>query len=192
MKNIETERLILRPWREDDAALLYEYAKDPKVGPMAGWPPHKSVEESLNVLKNVLMVEENYAICQKETGLLVGCIGLKEPTARDYPLSEKELEVGYWTAVPFWGRGYMPEAVRALEKHAFEDLGCTALWCGYYDGNERSKRTMEKCGFTYHHKEYDKPCPLLGEIRNENFTYLPREKWERGFSARKLIEKEIP
>ena len=46
---LTTERLVLRPWTETDAESLFEYAKDPDVGPIAGWPSHKSVEESLNV-----------------------------------------------------------------------------------------------------------------------------------------------
>ena len=49
-----TERLILRPWKESDAESLFEYAKDPKVGPIAGWPVHTSVNDSLNIIKNVL------------------------------------------------------------------------------------------------------------------------------------------
>ena len=51
MDRVETERLILRPWREDDAAELYRRACDPQVGPAAGWAPHKDVEDSLNVLE---------------------------------------------------------------------------------------------------------------------------------------------
>ena len=48
-----TQRLILRQWNESDAENLFEYAKDPDVGPVAGWPAHKSVSESLEVIKNV-------------------------------------------------------------------------------------------------------------------------------------------
>jgi len=53
---LETERLILRRWKETDAESLYEYAQDPEVGPIAGWPSHKNIEESLEVIKTVLMV----------------------------------------------------------------------------------------------------------------------------------------
>ena len=49
---LETERLVLRRWEESDAENLYQYAKDPDVGPIAGWPPHQSVEESLDVIRN--------------------------------------------------------------------------------------------------------------------------------------------
>ncbi|WP_247644876.1 GNAT family N-acetyltransferase [Bifidobacterium pseudolongum] len=49
MTTLQTERLVLRPWRESDAEALYEYAKNPNIGPAAGWPPHKDVEDSLFV-----------------------------------------------------------------------------------------------------------------------------------------------
>ena len=63
---METERLILRKWEETDALSLFEYAKDPDVGPIAVWPPHRSVEESLEVIRNVFGGAECYAICEKE------------------------------------------------------------------------------------------------------------------------------
>ena len=62
---LETERLLLRKWTEEDANSLFEYAKDPEVGPAAGWPPHRSREESLDVIRNVLNGRECYAICEK-------------------------------------------------------------------------------------------------------------------------------
>ena len=61
----ENKRLVLRKWTEADAESLYEYAKDSEVGPIAGWPPHKSVEESLDVIRNVFNGPECYAICEK-------------------------------------------------------------------------------------------------------------------------------
>ena len=54
MRYLETGRLILRAWQEADAEGLYEYARCPDVGPIAGWPPHQSVEESLDVIRHVL------------------------------------------------------------------------------------------------------------------------------------------
>ena len=174
---IETARLILRPWAEEDAEALYEYAKDPAVGPAAGWQPHTSVENSLEVLRNVLCTENTFAVCLKSEQRAIGGIGLKTPTQELMPARNTELEVGYWVGVPFWGNGYIPEAVCAIMEYAFRNLGCTALWCGYYEGNIKSKRCMEKCGFAYHHTETSKPCPLLGEIRTEHYTYLTKEQW---------------
>lgn len=64
-------------------------------------------------------------------------------------MAEHEAEIGYWIGVPFWGQGLIPEAVRALLARCFEELGCEAVWCGYYDGNDKSRRVQEKCGFLY-------------------------------------------
>ena len=58
----ETERLILRRWNEDDAEDLYKYASDPDVGPIAGWPAHQSIDESRDVIKNVFIGKEAYAV----------------------------------------------------------------------------------------------------------------------------------
>lgn len=172
-----TERLIIRHWKESDAGSLFEYAKDPAVGPIAGWPVHTSIENSLEIIRNVLSADETYAVCLKEDNRAIGSIGLIPPQQSHTVVKETEIEVGYWIGVPFWGNGYIPEAVKRLQKHAFEDLGCTAMWCGYYDGNEKSKRCQEKCGFRYHHTEKDKPCPLMGDVRTEHFTYLSKEEW---------------
>ena len=69
---LKTQRLILRKWTEFDAESLFEYAKNPEVGPIAGWPPHKSVEESKDIIKNVLNGAECYALCEKENNIAIG------------------------------------------------------------------------------------------------------------------------
>lgn len=186
---IETERLILRPWQETDAENLYEYAKNPAVGPIAGWQVHTSVENSLDIIKNVLSSDETYAVCLKTDNQAIGSISLFSPAQSHTKAANTEMEVGFWIGVPFWGKGYIPEAVSALQRHAFEDLDCTALWCGYYDGNEKSKRCQEKCGFRYHHTEENKPCLLMNDVRTEHFTYLTKEvwqEWQNRFSASEL------
>ena len=74
---METKRLILRKWTEEDAENLYKYAKDPDVGPAAGWPPHKSIEESRAVIRDVFNGAECYAICEKENNQAIGAVELK-------------------------------------------------------------------------------------------------------------------
>ena len=74
---LETERLVLRRWEDSDAGDLFEYAKDPDVGPIAGWPPHQSIEESREVIKNVFTGREAYAVCLKTDGKAIGAIELK-------------------------------------------------------------------------------------------------------------------
>ena len=69
---METDRIILRPWRESDAEALFKYASDPNVGPRAGWPPHKSVEESLEIIRTVFHNDHTWAIELKQTGESIG------------------------------------------------------------------------------------------------------------------------
>ena len=145
----ETERLLLRPWQEADAEHLYTYASSPLVGPMAGWPPHTSVEDSLDVIRHVLSTPGTYAVVDKSSGHAIGSIGLMVGQASHIGLPDTEAEVGYWIGVPYWGKGLIPEALRAILRHAFEDLQLEKVWCGYFDGNEKSRRVQEKCGFQY-------------------------------------------
>ena len=174
----ETKRLIIRPWSESDAEDLYKYAKDPLVGPIAGWPVHTSEENSREIIRNVLSADETYAVCLMEDNKAIGSIGLIKPDASHVKITENELELGFWIGVPFWGKGLIPEAVDQILDHAFRDLSCSAVWCGYYEGNTRSKRCQEKCGFIYHHTEENKPCALMGDIRTEHFSKLTKEDWE--------------
>lgn len=173
----ETERLLLRPWEDSDAESLYRYAKDPEVGPIAGWPIHTSVENSLEIIHTVLSANETYAVCLKEDNVAIGSIGLISPAQSHTEVADDEMEIGYWIGVPFWGQGLIPEAVRRIIQHAFEDLNCSALWCGYYEGNIKSKRCQEKCGFRYHHTEENKLCELMGDIRTEHYSRLTRDEW---------------
>jgi len=174
---IETPRLLLRPWVEEDAEELYRYAKDSAVGPAAGWPVHTSVENSRQIIREVLSAPETYAVVLKETGLPVGSIGIIAPLAAHTDIAPEEREIGYWIGVPYWGRGLIPEAVRAVLRRCFEELGCTAVWCSYYDGNVKSRRVQEKCGFRPHHTEKDQPCLLMGDVRTAHFARLTREEW---------------
>ena len=175
---LETERLILRPWNESDAESLYEYAKDPDVGPIAGWPPHQSVDESRYVIQNVFSGAEAYAICLKTDRRAIGAIELKLNGHTDMTDKEDECELGYWIGKPFWGQGLVPEAAKEMLRHAFEDIGMKKVWCGYYEGNHESKRVQEKCGFRYQWKTEGVDVPLLHEKRTGHVNLLTKEEWE--------------
>ena len=171
-----TERLILRPWEEADAAALYEYAKDPDVGPIAGWPPHTSVENSREIIRNVLRVDETYAVCLREDNRAIGSIGIMIGQNSNLDIAEDEGEIGYWIGVPFWGQGLIPEAVKELIRHGFEDLKLKRIWCAYFEGNDKSRRVQEKCGFQYHHTNKDVYWKLMDDIRTEHVMCLERAR----------------
>ena len=187
----ETQRLILRRFEDGDAEALFACASDPEVGPIAGWPPHQSAEESLRVIRTVLSRPEAYAVCLKEDGKLVGAIELMLNGHTDMTKRDDECELGYWLARPFWGRGLMPEAAREMLRRAFEDLGMTTVWCGYYEGNERSKRVQEKVGFRFRWKSENVDVPLLHEQRTGYVSSLTKDQWEwdRLYAAAKAVLK---
>ena len=203
---ITTPRLILRPWVESDAEALYRFARDPLVGPPAGWPPHTSVENSREIVRTVLAARETYAMVLRydtrdivsgeviAAGTPVGSVGIMFKGCGSYPhMANTEAEIGYWVALPLWGRGLVPEAVRTIQARCFGELGLDGLWCGYYEGNEKSRRVQEKCGFVPRCSMDIAPHPLNGATK-EFFTYLSREDWEVGLrpTLHKMSLREAP
>ncbi len=172
---LETKRLILRPWEDADAPALYRYARDPRVGPAAGWPVHTSVENSREIIAGVLSAPETYAVVLRLTGEPVGSAGLMVRPNGNCRWPDGEGEIGYWIGVPYWGQGLIPEAVRALLARGFCELELHTIWCGYFDGNEKSRRAQEKCGFTHHHTSTT--AAWDGRILTTHFTRLTRDEW---------------
>lgn len=169
---IETERLVLRPWREDDAAALYEYASDHAVGPAAGWPPHRDVEDSLHILRTVLMDDHTWAITVAPSDEPVGSIGI---SPGKQPEENGEYEIGYWIGKPFWGKGYVPEAVRALLDLYFS-FGAERIWCAHAEQNDKSRRVIEKCGFHY---RFSAPwVSPIGDVRNSLYYAITAEEFD--------------
>ena len=155
------------------------YCRDPEVGPPAGWPPHRSMEESRTIVEKLMAFPEAYAICLKGTDAPIGCIDLKLKDRTDLTDRDDEGELGYWLGKPFWGRGIMPEAAREMLRHAFLDLGMQRVWCAYYDGNEKSKRVQEKVGFQYKWTTENVDVPLLGEKRTGHVNCITKEEWNK-------------
>lgn len=98
---METKRLIFRPWRGSDAEELFLLASDPDVGSRAGWPPHSSVEQSLEIINTVFNSDHVWALVQKESKRLIGCMGYYDHNESNISIAEGEAEVGYWIGRPF-------------------------------------------------------------------------------------------
>ena len=191
---LETKRLILRSWNEDDAGDLYKYAADPAVGPIAGWPAHQSIDESRYVIRNVFNGKEAYAVCLKEDGKAIGAIELKLNGHTDMTDRDDECEMGFWLGKPFWGQGIMPEAVKEMLRHAFEDLRMSKVWIGYYEGNTRSKRVQEKCGFRYQYTSENVDVPLMREKRTGHVSLMTKTEWTTARSLERFgnNDRRIP
>lgn len=158
---LETPRLLLRAFREGDAADFFAYASVPGVGEAAGWKHHESMEDTRRVLGMFLAEKNVFALVHKESGKVIGSLGLHVSSTAGTPCEMlRSKEIGYVLSKAYWGKGLMPEAVNEVIRYCFEDLGVELLTVGHFEGNEQSKRVIEKCGFafwrSYHSEKHGK------------------------------------
>ena len=142
-----TDRIRLRPWRESDAEALFKYASDPDVGPRAGWPPHKTEEESLDVIRTVFRNDTTWAIELIASGEAIGAMGYVPCEGNNLPSREGEPLVGYWVGKPFWNQGICTEALRMMIDRIRRTTDIRSLISSHFIDNPASGRVMEKCGF---------------------------------------------
>ena len=182
MTALETPRLSLRPFRESDAEDLYAYARDPRVGPIAGWPVHGSPEESREIIRAVFAAPNVFALELRETGRVVGSVGLvgRHP-AGEFPDCPDD-EIGYVLSPACWGRGLVPEAVDAVLEYGFTELDLRRIWCGHYAGNWRSDRVIRKCGFRYQFARTERVA-AMGDFRQTYYFMQTREEWRERVSS---------
>jgi len=174
---LHTERLLLRPFTMSDAEDVFEYAADPRVGPAAGWPVHRDIWETQGIIQSVFIdtADEVYALALRESSKVIGAVSLQRMTWSGVP--EGTQEIGYCLNPAHWGKGYMPEAVRELLRHGFEENRLPEIWSGHYDFNRQSKRVIEKCGWRYFNTAQVK-VKQLGETRTELFYRMTRAEWD--------------
>ncbi|MCR5066570.1 MAG: GNAT family N-acetyltransferase [Erysipelotrichaceae bacterium] len=171
---LSTERLILRPWRQDDLEDFFSYASEDGVGQMAGWKPHESREESQAILQRFIDRKKVFAI--EYRGKAIGSLGIEEYDEKIMPeLADKKCrEIGYVLAKPYWGQGLMPEAVKRVIRWLFEEVGLDVILCAHFDWNSQSRRVQEKCGFTPYKKSLFKTA--LGTTENDIINILTRRQ----------------
>ena len=172
----KTTNLTLRPWKESDAKCLYHFAKNPNVGPIAGWPPHENIEDSLNIIKTVFSKKDTYAIV-KDT-IPIGCVGFLFHPDTNHWWGEGAIELGYWIAEEYWGRGYATESSKRLIQYAFDDLNVKEIYATYRIENTASKRVLEKLGFKYYNdleitNEDNQKCKAKAMVlNNDNINFI--------------------
>ena len=146
---LQTERLILRPWRQEDLDDFYEYARVDGVGQMAGWLPHESKEITQMILDSFITHKKTFAL--ELNGKVIGSLGIEAYNEEKFP-ELKNLQgrsIGYVLSKDYWGNGLMPEAVKAVQKYLFETVGLNFLLISHFVWNGQSKRVIQKCGFQY-------------------------------------------
>ena len=148
-EQIETERLVLRVRTVADAEVIFDYASRPEVSYPAGFPPVKTLEDEIYYLEHILPernqkdnLPAGYGIVIKGTDKIIGSV--------DFPHRHEDdvLEIGYTLHPDYWGRGYVPEAARALVKLAFKELNLHKIELTCFGYNPQSQRVAEKLGFT--------------------------------------------
>ena len=144
---LETARLALRPWREEDLEDHFEYARVEGVGQMAGWLPEKDLGEARETLRR--FIEEKKTLALEYRGKVIGSLGVERYNEKQHPELDALLgrELGYVLNRDYWGQGLMPEAVRAVTAYLFEVEALDFLIAGSFEWNRQSARVLEKCGF---------------------------------------------
>lgn len=146
---LNTERLVLRSWKESDLEDFFEYASVDGVGQLAGWLPHKSMEESRKILDKFIAQKKTFAL--EYQGKVIGSFGIICYDEENYPelASLRGRETGFVLSKAYWGQGLMPEAAKAVIQYLFESKNLDFVIAGHFERNRQSARVLQKCGFEY-------------------------------------------
>ena len=199
---LETERLVLRPLTGEDVADVFAYCRDADVGNDAGWPPHRTMEDSRIFVDVVASEPHVFGVFEKvaegagaeessasrafrahaavpvsATGPCIGSVGLIADPQRRNPDC---LMLGYALAKWAWGKGYMTEAAREVVRYGFEELRIPLLTCTHYLFNDRSRRVIEKCGFVREGTLHAAEASPDGIMRDVGMYFLTAEDWKEG------------
>lgn len=148
LPELTTKRLLLRPFRFDDAPVVEQLAGDREIAATTSNIPHPypagaaALWISTHAGACLEGTGATLAITLKKTGALIGSIGL------DLNLKHGWAEIGYWIGKPYWGHGYATEALRTLVPWAFEAFPLNRLQACHFTGNPASGRVMQKAGLT--------------------------------------------
>ena len=140
---LKTERTILRPFRPEDAPDLYAFSRDRRVADAAGWPPHRSVEESRRIIASVFSAPDTFAVVEKGSGKVIGSAGFTGAARGAFGPSD---EIGYALHPDWWGRGIMTAAAGEMCRLLFARADVHRVWASALAVNVGSWRVMEKIG----------------------------------------------
>ena len=140
----------MRNWQKSDLDDFYEYASIEGISHLTGWPHHENIEVSRGILQRFIENDVEYALVLKEENKVIGALGFHHRTADPNYKADVQREIGYILSKKYWGRGLMPEAVRAAIPYAFEEIKVDVLWTGHKNINHQSQRVIEKSGFKFH------------------------------------------
>lgn len=157
---LETDKVILRHVRQTDLHDIFEYAVDQETGPRAGWPPHKTIEDTKAILNNWLKkdaTEEVFAIVYKENNKMIGTVGIT--LLNNHEKDQKNLvvkevlaqgkiayEIGTTLAKAYWNKGISTNTLKVMLEHLFKDRNADVVIVCHYEQNKPSERVQIKNG----------------------------------------------
>ena len=146
---LKTQRLILRPWSQEDLDDFFEYARVDGVGQMAGWLPHENKETTQAILDSFICNKKTFAL--ELDGKVIGSLGIELYKEEEFPELDglRGRSIGYVLSKDYWGQGLMPEAVKAVQKYLFADVDFDFLVVSHFVWNGQSRRVIQKSGFQY-------------------------------------------
>lgn len=166
--NYKTDRLLIRPFKLSDADLLYKYASDKELAYNCGFKPIDNIDESRYIIKNVL--DKAFAIVIRNTNKLIGAIAIKN--------IDNEHEIGYWIGKEYQNNGYGTEALNLIINIGFNVLGLDSININHFEGNNASKRLIEKAKFKYIGTQKNYYVKLIDKKVNRLNYVLNREDLE--------------
>lgn len=175
---LKSKRLILKRFNVRYALELFSLAKNINISYPCGFLPHRNVEDSKNIIVNVLQKPGIYAIFLKEKNVLVGCINLKFKDSSNLAVKNSEAELGFWIGEPFWGNGFSKEACVLILEYGFLELNLKKIWASSMVSNLKSFSLQKKLGFEYLCSKFIY-MPLVDETRLSNISFLTFENFNK-------------
>ena len=189
MPTLGTERLVLRTFEPSDAVDVFAYAQSPTVGPMAGWQPHRGIEESRRIVQLFIRNRDVWAIVEKKTGRVIGSIGLHADGKRNVNGAKT---LGYVLGESYWNQGFATEASREVLRYAFEELNCPIVSVEHFPKNAKSKHVIKKLGFTYEGTLRMSYTLYDGTVLDELLYSMTRAEYDKQTEATKEAGKCRP
>lgn len=173
---LNTERLILRPITLSDKNDVFEYSVSPLVGIDAGWAPHKNINETEEIIKTIFSADNVFGIVLKETGKMIGSVGFLPDMMREY---NKALMIGYALGDKYWGKGIMTEAAKETVRYGFKELNLEIISVTCYTYNSRSRRVIEKLGFSFEGTLRQAEKRFDGAVLDKHCFSLTKKEFEK-------------
>ena len=179
---LETERLILRRMLVSDAEDMFDYAHRSDVTRHLTWDPHPDIQYTREYLAYISAHYAagdffDWAVVERASGRMIGTCGFTR-----FHCEADCAEIGYVLHPSFWGRGIATEAVREVIRFGFQRLEVNRIEAKFMEGNEASRRVMEKNGMTFEGM-LRQSMYIKGDYRNVGICSILRSEyfsWERG------------